>query len=372
VVHGAVDESQHQYGYAADLLVLPGEGRAVPDEADWLRMAEAACVVGACFVEPLTACHPNTTACHLHMDFRESGVTTFPIRIKGVLRDAATGQPIPDAVVTCGGMPAHTGPNGYFALRNVLSPRERPLEVQAPGYLPLTQVFAAAAGTNEVQLTLQEGPRPALSVTAGKAVWKNEAAGVGTLELRLENTGAAEAVEVRLHAPGFQVAPERIPTLPVGQPRTITLYFRRERGEAAAPLRVELETAYAAPDGFALTRALTVEAPAPAWSVPRPASAQSPKAAPASRPGSTASSVLATPKPHGLNTAAAAAGSTAAAFGVAVVGLQRRKQRKGEADAQEATVPSPPVPASDGASGAPAPVVAPPEKRDADRGAAAR
>lgn len=338
-VHGSVNESQHQYGYAADLLVTPGAGRDVPNEGDWLRMAEAACTVGASFVEPILACHPNTTGCHLHMDFRESGVTTFPVRIKGILRDAATGQPIPDATVTYGGIPAQSGPNGYFALRNVLSARERPLEVQAPGYLPLTQMLSAAAGTNEVKLTLQAGPRPALAITTGKAAWKNEAAGVGTLELRLQNTGAAEAVDVRLRAPGFQIAPERIPSLPVGPSRSVTLFFRRERSAAAGPLQVELEASYAARDGLALTTALTAEAAVPAWTLPAPSPAPGVPDPAAQASASQTSSVPAAPKRGAVNTAAAAAGSTAAAIAGAVVSLQRRRQRKGDDEAQAATSP---------------------------------
>jgi hypothetical protein len=292
------------------------------------------------------------------MDFRESGIVTFPVRIKGVIRDAATGQPVPDVVVTYGGIPVRTGPNGYFALRNVLAPRERPLEVQAAGYLPLTQTLAATAGTNEVQLVLQQGPRPALTVTAGTAAWKNEAAGVGTLELRLENTGAAEATDVRLSAPGFQVAPERIPALPAGKPRPITLFFRRERDAAPEPLRVELQAGYAAPDGLALSQALTVETPAPAWSAPPPAPVTA----------SVQADLPAATKPNTLGAAAATAGSTAAALGAAV-GLQRRKQRKGEVAAQQ-TVAPPPPPTPGGGVTAPIPLGPPPEKSDADRGAA--
>jgi hypothetical protein len=329
-VHAPVDESQHQYGYAADLLVRPGEGREAPNEADWLRMAEAACAVGAHFVEPMTLCHVNTTSCHLHMDFRESGVVTVPVRVKGVVRDSVTGQPIAGAVVTLAGMPARTGPNGYFAVRNVLSARERPLEVEAAGYLPTTQTVTVAAGTTEAQLALEPGPRPALAVTAGQAAWKNEAAGVGTLELRLENTGAVDAADVRLRAAGFQVAPERVPSLPVGKVFKLTLFFRRERGGEPAPLQVALESAYTGPDGYLGNQSLAVEAAAPAWTtLPLPPEATRPAASPATRPNALS--------------AAAGVGSTAAVLGGAVA-LQRRKQRKGDAvaEAREGTASAAP------------------------------
>src|SRR5439155_13538530 len=126
------------------------------------------------------------------------------------------------------GMPARTGPNGYFAVRNVVSPRERPIVVEADGYRPLEQPLTVAAGTNEIKLALDSGPRPTLAIAPKQAAWTNEAAGVGTLDLRLQNAGEVDAMDVRLRAPGCQIAPERLPTLPAGKARKVTVLFRRE------------------------------------------------------------------------------------------------------------------------------------------------
>jgi hypothetical protein len=282
-VHAPVKESLHQYGLAADLSVFPDTaqprtGRTAPNEADWLYFAESACAAGAQWVEPMTECAVNTPDCHLHMDFRTDGPRSAVIVLQGRVRDAESGEPVAGAEVKLGGMPNRTDAGGRFLVRNVLTPRERPVEVLAQGYQPLTQTVPVTAGLNGIDLRLESGPRPRLTATVARIAWQNERAGTVVAEVCLRNKGerAARTLAVAparpaAASPAILVTPPQLAELPVGAESRMRLTFKVEPA-APQPQKVVLRLAAEDPDGVPRTQRLvlfcTPPGPTPPTAVP--------------------------------------------------------------------------------------------------------
>jgi Carboxypeptidase regulatory-like domain/Peptidase M15 len=282
-VHAPVKESLHQYGLAADLSVFPDTaqphtGRTSPNEGDWLYFAESACAAGAQWVEPMTDCAVNTPGCHLHMDFRPDGPRTAVVVLQGRVLDAESGEPVAGAEVKLGGMPSRTDAGGRFCLRNVLTPRERPVDVLAQGYQPLTQTVPVTAGVNGIDLHLASGPRPRLTATVERVAWQNERAGTVVAAVCLRNKGqrAARSVAVApvtpAAAPAILVTPPQLAGLPVGAQSRVRLSFKVEPATAPPPAKVVLRLAAEDPDGVPRTQRLvlfcTPPAPTPPATVP--------------------------------------------------------------------------------------------------------
>jgi hypothetical protein len=251
-VHAPVRESLHQYGYAADLAVAPGEGRALPNEVDWRRLAEVACRAQAKWIEPLDSCAPNSPGCHVHMDYRPGPASSAPVRLRGQVVDAATGKPVSGALVLLGAMPAQTDAKGFFVIRNVLSGGPHPVEVRAKGYAGLVQpVPLVAWGSASAQLAVHAEDGPSVTVELARTDWIDRRAGLLSLTLRVTSSGWATANDVRLSpvpeaATIIRQDPIRFDTLPAGAVRAVKLVVRlRER---AAPVSIPLRVAFR--DGF--------------------------------------------------------------------------------------------------------------------------
>lgn len=286
-VHAPVRESLHQYGLAADLAVpsdvaFPKTGRKTPSEADWLAFAEVAAEAGASWVEPLPETEEHAGGYHLHVDFRAGGPRSACVSLKGRVLDAETGEPVVGALVRVAGMPARTDAEGRFALRHVLTPRERRVAVTAQGYQPLTQAVPISAGANTCELRLRSEPRPRLVATLAPAVWKNERDGLAVAELRLRNTGERPARNVAVAAavpegapPAVAVSPPRLEEVPPGEQVKLRLAFKVTPTQNPEQEKVILRLVAYDPDGVArlqhVVATWTPPAPTPrAEAAPRP------------------------------------------------------------------------------------------------------
>ena len=190
-VHAPVDESHHQYGRAADIYVEPGFSLPVsgvrltwdpwglpsaeefllpPVEAaspsDWLKLAAGTLRAGGRWVEPMTQCHVNTDACHVHVDVRGSGPSSRLFRVAGTVRERA-GRPVSGIPVELAGMSATTDPAGRFLLKHVLIPGEHVLRVQGDLRIPVLlqdQPGPLERVTNvDVMLDASPSKRPSVS-----------------------------------------------------------------------------------------------------------------------------------------------------------------------------------------------------------------
>jgi hypothetical protein len=328
-VHAPVKESLHQYGLAADLAVLPDvtasqDGTAAPSPQDWLSFAEAATAAGASWVEPL-----SESGGHLHVDFREGGQRSGQVTLKGRVLDVETGEPVAGARVLLAGMPAASDAAGRFALRHVLTPRERDVAVTAEGYQPLSQAVPIRTGSNSVDFRLASGPRPRLVAHIGVAAWANEASGLATAELRLRNTGERAARNLSLVAaapqgapPPVAVAPARLDTLAVGAEATIRLTFKVGAKEEPTPEKVVLRLKGGDAEGVARSQRLVAE-----WTPP----ARTPL-----REGKT------TPKPAHAAVGAAALGATAVVGATTVVRRRAAKPGPAPPEARPRSMPAKP------------------------------
>jgi len=245
-VHAPVRESLHQYGCAADLAVIPGEGRALPNEVDWRRLAEVACSARAKWVEPLAASAPNSPGCHVHLDYRPGPVSSAPVRLRGQVVEAATGKPVAGALVLLGTMPVVTDANGIFGIRQVLSSGLHVVEVHAARFEVLNQpVRLVPWGRASVRLALREAVARTFAVEVARATWADRRAGLIAATLRVSNTGGAEAAAVRLCALPARATlvsqePVELGSLPAGAVRGVRVVLRRRPGQNAAALAVAM------------------------------------------------------------------------------------------------------------------------------------
>jgi hypothetical protein len=362
-VHAPVKESLHQYGLAADLVVfpdiaLPKTGRAAPNEADWLRFAESAVAAGASWVEPMTECDVNTVGCHLHMDFRPDGPRSRVLTLRGRVLDDETGEPVAGALVTFAGMPSRTDESGAFVVRNVLTPRERPVEVTAQGYQPLSQAVTTPDNPSPVNLRLKSGPRPRLAATFERAIWRNESAGIAVAEFRLRNRGdrAAQNLDLIPTDPAglttlVGLIPHRISAIQSAAGERLRLTVKVKPEAKPRPRPLVLRVAAIDPDGVARPQRLVC-----AWTPPA-----------ATPPAATI------PRRDEISAAAVAAGAAgivgaAGVFGAAAVARRRQARPITVQPATPAsTAPATPAPASPTrpqpaavAPAAPTPTVTPP------------
>lgn len=245
-VHASIRESLHQYGYAADLAVIPGEGRALPDEADWRRLAEAACSARAKWVEPLESSAPNSPGCHVHLDYRPGPASSAPVHLRGQVVEAQTGRPLAGALVLLGAMPARTDRHGVFGVRTVLSGGVHPIEVHADGFSVLHQpVRLAAWGSACTRLALLPAPPRSFAVAVARVHWVDWRSRLLVATLRVANTGAAAAGDVRLTvmpAPAALISeePADLGALPAAAVRGVRVVLRLPRVPAPEPLAVSL------------------------------------------------------------------------------------------------------------------------------------
>jgi hypothetical protein len=243
-VHAPVRESLHQYGYAADLAVIPVGGRALPNEVDWRRLAEVACGARAKWVEPLTSSAPNSPGCHVHLDYRPGPVSSAPMGVRGQVVAAETGKPVAGALVLLGGMPCRTDADGVFAIRNVLSGGPYPVEVRADGYEALAQPVALAAWrTVFARLQLHRTQPPAVTASVARAEWLDQPSGLLAVTLRVTNAGSAAVDDMRVSAAPEQAVlvsqtPASLGTLPPGAARGVRLLVRVPGGQDRAVLPV--------------------------------------------------------------------------------------------------------------------------------------
>ncbi len=73
--------------------------------------------------------------------------------LSGLVSDARTGGPLPEATLLLGDQTARSGADGSFLLER-LAPGEQTLEVVREGYQPLSQALSLRAGANSVQYAL--------------------------------------------------------------------------------------------------------------------------------------------------------------------------------------------------------------------------
>jgi hypothetical protein len=249
-VNAPVRESLHQYGCAADLAVLPGPGRGLPNEVDWRRLAEAACSAQAKWVEPLASSGPNSPGCHVHVDYRPGPVSSAPVRLHGQVVAAATGRPVVGALVLLGGMPARTDSSGVFGIRNVLSGGLHPVEVRADGFDILNQpVPLVAWGTAYVRLALRPPSHRELTVEVARTYWVDRKARVLSAILRVSSTAGGELRDVRLSpapGPGVQVDQEQLSLamLPARAVRGVAVLLRLRPGQVTASMPLALGVIY--------------------------------------------------------------------------------------------------------------------------------
>jgi hypothetical protein len=267
-VHAPVRESLHQYGYAADLAVAPGGGRAWPSEVDWRRLAEVACGASAKWVEPLTSSSPNGPGCHVHVDYRPGPASSAPVRLRGQVVAAATGRPVADALVVLGGMPARTDAGGFFVIRNVMSGGRYPVDVQAEGYAPLEQpVWLKAWGTVTARLALQLPTPDGVNVAVASTSWLDEDAGLLAVGLSVSNAGSSPAdvrVGLSSSAARLSLASTLLAALPAGGARQVALTMRLPRGKDRAPLPLSVDLAFRPGSGQEKRRRASLLAPLPA------------------------------------------------------------------------------------------------------------
>jgi hypothetical protein len=245
-VHAPVHESLHQYGYAADLAVTPGEGRALPNEADWRRLAEVACAAQAKWVEPLASSAPNSPGCHVHLDYRPGPVSSAPVHLRGQVVEARTGRPVAGALVLLGAMPARSDANGFFGIRQVLSGGLHPVEVHADGFEVLNQpVRLVAWGSAVVHLALSPAVRRPFTVEVARTSWVDRRARMLAAMLRVSNTSGAAVGDVRLSLAPAQATlvsqePADLGSLAAGAVRGVRVVLHLSRGENPARLAVSL------------------------------------------------------------------------------------------------------------------------------------
>lgn len=222
-VHAGVEESHHQYGRAVDLYVAPRsvlEGKPVASEQDWLRLASAALRAGGTWIEPMEDCGVNTTACHVHVDVRDSGPRSRLVTVQGQVTDPS-GNPQPGVTVKLAGMPVRANAEGKYLLKHVLFTPEAELTVEAPGRGPVNRQVMLVDSPVVVNMTIPADPQPTLIARVEPA--QRDSTGVANLRVSFKNAGLSEARVVKLAVsmadPRLtlgEVAPAELPSIPAG------------------------------------------------------------------------------------------------------------------------------------------------------------
>jgi hypothetical protein len=89
-------------------------------------------------------------------------------------------------------------------------------------------------GSNRFDVRLTSGPRPRLTATVTHAAWKDEAAGLVTVDVQLTNSGERSAHELTLAIPAAEGAPEVVEVTPRDLPVLLVA--------GKSPLRLTLRT----------------------------------------------------------------------------------------------------------------------------------
>lgn len=350
-VHAEVEQSHHQYGRAADLLVPPSTslaGKQVASEQDWLRLASAALQGGGRWIEPLTSSDPNTDHCHVHVDVRPGPVQSRVVTVRGQVTDPS-GNPVPGARVLLAGMPAVANQQGQYQLKHVLSSQQEQVAVEAAGRGTVTRDVTLVENPVLLTVTVPADPNPTLLARLEPAA--RDANGAATLRLVLKNTGLSNAQTVRI-APRITgtavslsgVLPQQLESIPAGSEGAFNLQLAvSSTAPQVQPVTVPVEVAgtYTTPAGQPREQRWTLSAqidPAPA----APIAAAPAAAAPTGRP----LAVLRSPSRGGIDAGAALAGLVLGALAGTFSVLVMRPRRAVQAAAAEASAVAAPAAAA--------------------------